>query len=155
APAFTPAAVRALQTALTDFTRPGTEALLGGQVVDLVPTLTRPLPVSAIAMILGIERPRWGEFNRYSDDFTALFAARTLREVAGSTGRALPGMLAMRRLILTELDRRGPADDDVLGMVKTALDGGDMSMLEALTAAMILLVAGSETTTNLLGILLV
>lgn len=155
APAFTPAAVRALRDSLADFAAPGIQRLLRGDVVDLVPTLTRPLPVSAIAMILGIERDRWGEFNRYSDDFTALFAARTLREVAGSTGRAMPGMLTIRRLILTELDRRVSSDDDVLGLVKAALDTGDMSMLEALTAAMILLVAGSETTTNLLGILLI
>ena len=155
APAFTPGAVRALQAALEDFAAPGIATLNRGEAVDLVPTLTRPLPVSAIAMILGIQRDSWDEFTRYSDDFTALFSARTLREVAGTTGHALPGMLAMRRLVLAELDRRGPADDDVLGMVKVALDAGDMSMLEALTAAMILLVAGSETTTNLLGILLV
>ncbi|UUO00820.1 cytochrome P450 [Mycolicibacterium novocastrense] len=63
-------------------------------------------------------------------------------------------MLAVRRLLLAELGRRGPGDDDVLGRVKAALDDGDMSMLEALIAAIILLVAGSETTTNLLGILL-
>ena len=155
APAFTPGAVRSLQAALIELAEPGIAALRRGDVVDLVSSLARPLPISAIAMLLGIDRSHWGEFNRYSDDFTALFASRTLREVTGSTGRALPGMLAMRRLILNELDRRGPGDEDVLGRVHTALEAGDMSMLEALTAAMILLVAGSETTTNLLGILLV
>ena len=154
APAFTPAAVRRLQAALERFVAPGVRAVASGGVVDLVPTLTRPLPISAIAMLLGIERSHWGDFARYSDDFTAMFAARSLQEITGSTTRALPGMLAMRRLILAELDRRGPGDDDVLGRVRAALDDGDMSMLEALIATIILLVAGSETTTNLLGILL-
>nr|CRL66499.1 cytochrome P450 [Mycolicibacterium komanii] len=154
APAFTPAGVRRLQAALEQFVEPGVRAIASGDPVDVVPTLTRPLPISAIALLLGIAESHWGDFTRYSDDFTAMFAARSLQEIAGSTTRALPGMLAVRRLILAELGRRGPGDDDVLGRVKAALDDGDMSMFEALIAAIILLVAGSETTTNLLGILL-
>ncbi len=154
APVFTPAGVRRLQTALEQFVAPGVRAVASGGVVDVVPALTRPLPISAIAMLLGIDRSRWRDFARYSDDFTAMFAARSLAGITGSTTRALPGMLAVRRLILAELNRRAPGDDDVLGRVKAALEDGDMSMLEALIAAIILLVAGSETTTNLLGILL-
>lgn len=155
APAFTPAAVRSLQAALAQFVEPGVRSMQQGDPVDVVSALTRPLPVAAIAMMLGIDRQHWGEFSRYSDDFTGLFASRTLFEVAGSTARAVPGMFAVRRLIMAEIDRRQPGDEDVLGRVKMALDGGDMSMFEALIAATILLVAGSETTTNLLGILLV
>jgi cytochrome P450 len=155
APSFTPAAVRELQTSLDEFVKPGVDTLLRGDVVDLVPAITVPLPVSAIALILGIDRARWNEFRKYSEDFTSLFAVRSLVEVAMSTGRALPGMLAMRRLITDELALRAErSTDDVLGRVNEALNGGDMSTLEALTAVLILLVAGSETTTNLLGILL-
>lgn len=156
APAFTPRAVRRLETSLREFVRPGIQALARGDTVDMVPALTVPLPVSAIALLLGIDRRRWAEFEQYSASFTSLFAVRSLTETALVTGRAVPGMLAMRRLIADELDQRtGNAGDDVLCRLRQAMDQGDMSMLEALTAALILLVAGSETTTNLLGILLV
>ncbi|WP_099023033.1 cytochrome P450 [Mycolicibacterium palauense] len=155
APAFTPGAVRGLERTMGELVKPGVDALLGGDAVDVVPALTVPLPVSAIAVLLGVDDARRGEFHKYSEDFRSLFAVSSLTEVTRSTGRALPGMLAMRGLILDELDRRtGAVTDDVFGRVRTALDEGDMSILEALTAALILLVAGSETTTNLLGILL-
>jgi cytochrome P450 len=155
APSFTPGAVRRLEQTLGELVTPGVEALLKRRTVDVVPALTVPLPVSAIALILGVHKARQGEFHKYSEDFRSVFAVSSLADVTKSTGRALPGMLAMRSLILDELDRRiGVHTDDVLGRVRRALDEGDMSMLEALTAALILLVAGSETTTNLLGILL-
>ncbi|MFI5506286.1 cytochrome P450 [Mycobacterium sp. NPDC051804] len=155
APSFTPAAVRRLEDTLSDISKRGVETLLSGATVDAVAALTVPLPVAAIAVILGVDEARRGEFQRYSDDFRSVFAVSSLSGMTRSTARALPGMLAMRGLILDELARRTTTPtDDVFGRIRTALDGGEMSMLEAMTAAMILLVAGSETTTNLLGILL-
>ncbi|MDY6999212.1 MAG: cytochrome P450 [Actinomycetota bacterium] len=155
APSFTPGAVRRLEQLLGELVQPGIDALAGGRPVDLVPAVTVPLPISAIALILGVDDARGGEFQRYSEDFRSVFAVSSLTEVTRSIGRALPGMLAMRGLIVDELDRRtGTPTDDVFGRVRAALDEGDMSMLEALSTALILLVAGSETTTNLLGILL-
>lgn len=156
APALKPAAVRAFERDLVRFARPGIDAMLGGGVTDMVSALTVPLPVSAVALLLGIEEGRWHEFHRYSGDFTALFAVRSLAEVMRTTGRALPGMLAIRGLIADELDRRAHEHtDDVLGRVRAAVDAGDLSMLEALVSVLILLIAGAETTTNLLGIFLV
>ncbi|OBG86346.1 cytochrome [Mycobacterium sp. E802] len=156
APSFTPGAVRGLEAILGELVEPSVAALMRGEPIDAVDALTVPLPVSAIALILGVESSRRGEFLKYSEDFRSVFAVSSLAEVARSTGRALPGMLAMRALIIDELDRRiASPTDDVFGRVRQALDEGDMSMLEALTATLILLVAGSETTTNLLGILLI
>ncbi|UUO00819.1 cytochrome P450 [Mycolicibacterium novocastrense] len=79
APAFTPAGVRKLRTALEQFVEPGVRAIARGDLVDVVPTLTRPLPISAITLLLGIAKSHWGDFTRYSDDFTAMFAARNLQ----------------------------------------------------------------------------
>jgi cytochrome P450 len=155
APSFTPGAVRRLERTLNELVAPAIKALSTGDTVDVVPALTVPLPVSAIALLLGVDESRRGEFEKYSDDFRSMFAVSSIADVTQSIGQALPGMLAMRNLIQDELDRRSRMrTDDVFGRVRDALDGGDMSMLEALSAALILLVAGSETTTNLLGILL-
>lgn len=155
APSFTPGAVRRFEQALNELVAPGVKALTSGEAIDAVPALTVPLPVSAIALLLGIDETRRREFEKYSEAFRSVFAVSSINEVAQSIGHAWPGMRAMRHLIRDELDRRqGSTTDDVLGRVRDALDGGDMSALEALTAVLILLVAGSETTTNLLGILL-
>ncbi|MFC8044092.1 cytochrome P450 [Nocardia sp. NPDC057353] len=154
--AFTPGAVRALRDSLAEFAAPGIDALAGGDVVDLVPALTAPLPVSAISLLLGLDRARWDDLGRYSDAFTALFAVRSAADVLAAAGRAFPGMLTIRRLVLDELDRRrDEPGDDVFGRVRRALDAGVVSEVEALVAVVILLIAGSETTTNLLGMLLV
>ena len=58
APAFTPAAIRRLEHTLGEFVMPGLDALSTGAAVDMVQALTVPLPVSAIAVLLG-EKNWW------------------------------------------------------------------------------------------------
>ncbi|MCV7301515.1 cytochrome P450 [Mycobacterium barrassiae] len=156
APYFTPSAMRRLEASLAQFVDPAVDALASGEVVDMVPALTVPLPVSAIALLLGIDRSRWRDFRVWSNGVTALFGARSLGGVTLTIGQALPGMLSLRRLIVDELHRRNTEDfDDVLGGISKALAAGEMTPFEAVTAALLILVAGNETTTNLLGILLI
>jgi cytochrome P450 len=156
APYFTPSAMRRLQGSLAQFVDPSVDALARGDVVDLVPTLTVPLPVSAIALLLGIDRTRWRDFRVWSNGVTALFGARSLGGITYTIGHALPGILSLRNLILDELRLRRRDDrGDVLSGLSKALTTGEMTSVEALSAALLVLVAGNETTTNLLGILLI
>jgi cytochrome P450 len=156
APYFTPSAMRRLEGSLAQFVDPSIDALARGEVVDMVPALTVPLPVSAIALLLGIDRSRWRDFRVWSNGVTALFGARSLGGVTFTVGHALPGILSLRNLILDELRQRRTADrDDVLSGLSKALSSGEMTTVEALSAALLVLVAGNETTTNLLGIMLI
>ena len=164
APYFTPSAMRRLEGSLAQFVEPSVDALAGGEVVDMVPALTVPLPVSAIALLLGVDRSRWRDFRVWSNGVTALFGASSLAEVTFTIGHALPGILSLRGLILDELRRRRTSancrpgseeHDDVLGGLSKALAAHEITPLEALSAALIVLVAGNETTTNLFGILLI
>ena len=155
APSFTPSAIRRLEAALDEFVAPGVEALARGGAVDMVPALTVPLPVSAIAVLLGVDRSRWRDFRVWSHDVTTLFGVRSLADLTVLTTRALPNILALRNLLVTELRQRRDGDpDDILGLLRQALHDGQMTSMETLSAAMLFLVAGNETTTNLLGILL-
>ena len=109
----------------------------------------------AIALLLGVDRSRWRDFRVWSHDVTALFGVRSLPDLTVLTTRALPNILALRNLLVAELRQRRDSDvDDILGRLRQALHEGQMTAMEALSAAMLLLVAGNETTTNLLGILL-
>lgn len=156
APYFTPSAMRRLEESLAQFVEPSVDALGRGEVVDMVPALTVPLPVSAIALLLGIDRSRWRDFRVWSNGVTALFGASTLGAVTLTIGHALPGILSLRGLIVDELHRRRTEQhDDVLGGISKALAAHEITPLEALSAALIVLIAGNETTANLLGILLI
>jgi beta-dihydromenaquinone-9 omega-hydroxylase len=156
APCFTPSAIRRLESALGEFVQPGVDTLAAGDVVDMVPAMTVPLPVSAIAALLGVDRSQWRQFRIWSNDVAVLFGARSFSGLTLTVGRALPGVFALRGLVVDELHRRSYDEhDDILGHARKALDAGDMSAFEALAAALLLLVAGNETTTNLLGILLI
>ncbi|MDG5484883.1 cytochrome P450 [Mycolicibacterium gadium] len=156
APYFTPSAMRRLEGSLAQFVDPSVDALTSGAVVDMVPALTVPLPVSAIALLLGVDRSRWRDFRVWSNGVTALFGASSLAEVTTTIGHALPGILSLRELIVDELHRRRREErDDVLGGLSKALAAHEITPLEALSAALIVLIAGNETTTNLLGILLI
>src|SRR4029079_17293403 len=105
---------------------------------------------------LGIDRSRWRDFRVWSNGVTALFGTRSLGGVTFTIGHALPGILSLRSLILDELRLRRDDDrDDVLSGLSKALSAGEMTPVEALSAALRVLVAGNETTTNLLGILLI
>jgi cytochrome P450 len=156
APSFAPSAIRQLKASLDEFVTPGVDALARGAVVDAVPALTVPLPVSAIAVMLGVDKSRWQDFRVWSQDVTTLFSVRSPTDLAVTTGRALPGILALRGLIVSEIRRRRGTDtDDILGRLSRSVTRGEMTLLEAVSAALLLLVAGNETTTNLLGTLLV
>ena len=155
APAFTPAAIRRLEERLGEFVTPGLDTLAVGDVVDMVQALTVPLPVSAIAVLLGVDRSRWQDFREWSNDVTTLFGVRTPTDLTLVTGRALPNILALRNLIDGEMRTRTEESDDILALLRRARTERLMSPVEALSAAMLLLVAGNETTTNLLGSILI
>jgi cytochrome P450 len=118
---------------------------------DLVSELFIPLPVTVIAELLGIEPERRHDFKRWSDVI-----------IAGATGSGLTDPLASGVLdAMAELRahlrpivrgrRRRPADDLISVLVAAELDGEGLTDWEIFLFVLLLLVAGNETTTNLLG----
>jgi len=116
---------------------------------DLVRDLASPLPITVIAALLDVpdvdsERfARWGR--AVGSALDGVRSPRHARELAEATG-ALRTMFAG----LLEQRRRHPGDD-VVSALATAVDGGTATADEVLALAQLLLVAGFETTTNLIG----
>jgi cytochrome P450 len=116
---------------------------------DLVRDLASPLPITVIAALLDVpdvdsERfARWGR--AVGSALDGVRSPRHARELAEATG-ALRTMFAG----LLERRRRHPGDD-VVSTLATAVDGGAATADEVLALAQLLLVAGFETTTNLIG----
>ena len=117
---------------------------------DLVEDVSVPLPVTIIAEMLGIPPERRRDFKRWSDVV-----------IQASTGALRSD--AMRSDVLDSMEeliaylsgvarerRRAPADD-LISAIVSSREGAALHPQDAMMFAMLLLVAGNETTTNLIG----
>jgi cytochrome P450 len=100
-----------------------------------------------IAELMGVPRERWAEFWLWTDSAIAQVDA----------GRGDPGLARhVGDLMaffgeLLEQRRRHPADDIVSDLVAGELRGEPLTELDLLTYCKFLLVAGTETTRNLIS----
>ncbi len=156
APVFAKKAIATLTADIRQLAAPGVSALAHREVVDMVPALTVPMPINVIARILGIPRDQWPAFRRVSDAFAGLTGPRTVGEMARLFGSNIAAYIRLRSYLDAELARRAvhPADD-LLTRLQAGISAGELTDHEAFYYALLILVAGNETTTNLLGMLLI
>ncbi|HVG98911.1 MAG TPA: cytochrome P450 [Chloroflexota bacterium] len=148
--AFTPRAIANLA--------PRIEAVVGELLdrvaesgrMDVIEDLAYPLPVIVIAQLLGIPPEERDRFKAWSDAVVtgasagvgaapAVTAGQAHAEMAGYFG----GLIARRRA--------QPEDDLISGLIAARIDGEGLSTAELLGFCVLLLIAGNETTTNLIG----
>lgn len=115
---------------------------------DLVDALASPIPSLVIADMLGVPGEDRAKFREWSD------AAIRQDPNVPDTQRA--GMVAARALYeyfghVVEERRKRPADDLVTALIHAEVDGEKLSQQELLGFCFLLLVAGNETTTNLIS----
>ncbi|MFB4302175.1 cytochrome P450 [Actinomadura sp. NTSP31] len=143
---FTPRRVAALRPAIET----AVESLLDGlegDPVDFMDRFAFPLPITVIGEMLGVPPSDRHRFRPLATDLTEAL------ELPALTSRSAAAESAARELgaYFTALirDRRAhPRDDLVSALVTT---GGRLTDDELLANLVLLLVAGFETTTNLLG----
>ncbi|MGW7278347.1 cytochrome P450 family protein [Streptomyces sp. NPDC054844] len=109
---------------------------------DLVARYALPLPVTVICDLLGVPETDREGFHTWSNELVM----PTSPEAAASAAGALTGYLTE----LTGHKRRTP-DDTLLGDLVAAADGGALTAEELLGMAFLILVAGHETTVNLIS----
>jgi len=144
--AFTPRASADLEPRVREIARETVAAVPRGEVVNFVDALAVPLPMLVIAEMLGVPREDHADFRRWSDQMIRTGAGVFDDESQESLG-ALFAYLADR-----VKERRGAPRDDVLSMLLRAeIDGDALSDPEVVMFSMTLLVAGNETTRNLIS----
>ncbi len=112
---------------------------------DIMPSYTIPLPIRVIARMLGIPGDDYERFKRWSDAFftvTSLDDAERLREIQE--------MMAYFRTMVTARRTDG-ADDLITALVEAEVEGEKLKEWEILGFCTVLLVAGNEGTSYLLG----
>ncbi|WP_067894737.1 cytochrome P450 [Nocardia vaccinii] len=122
-------------------------ASTGGEPVDLVRELASPLPTIVIAEMMGIPEHQHPQFKRWSDNLIngLLTDGSTTRMLVSAAGIA--GFFA--RIVRDR--RRNPGGDLVSVLVTPDADGEALSLVELIQFCVLLLVAGNETTTNLVS----
>ena len=119
------------------------------QPVDIAEALTIPLPVALISHFMGIPFERKDDFKRWSDSLTATGTAKTMEE-------RMPDIIEMMDFFRDEIPkrRRSPDDDLISKIVAANIDGVGLAEEVIVGYCQLLLIAGNETTTNLLSNLL-
>ena len=115
---------------------------------DFIEDFAGPLPVIVIAEMLGIPTTDRVQFKRWSDAIVSISAAPTagrltFQEAQREMARYFNRLIAERR--------SEPRDDLISHLIAAQIEGQRLTELELIGFCVLLLVAGNETTTNLLG----
>lgn len=152
--AFTPRAVAALEPRIRELAR----ELLGAHVargeMDLVADFAVPLPLMVIAEMLGAPASDGPLFRRWAEVMLLLAHVVSGAPQAASAIERFVAMHAEMKGYLAELlaaRRAHPADDLLTRLLAAEVDGERLSDDEILGFFQLLLLAGHETTTNLIG----
>jgi hypothetical protein len=143
--AFSPRRVTESRAQIESLTR-DLLAALDAREFDLVASLAHPLPVFVIARILGVPPERGPDFKRWSDALVGLLE----RPPTDPELVAVREMLAFFREVAATR-RRDPREDLISALVHAEIDGQSLAEAETLGMCLQLLVAGNETTTNLIA----
>jgi cytochrome P450 len=120
---------------------------MGDGEAEVMDGLAVPLPVRVIARLLGIPGEDYVAFKRWSDTFLSM---NTRDLEAGSRIRNAMEMAAYFGREVAERRVQG-AEDLITALVEAELDGERLPQVELLGFCLLLLIAGNETTTNLVG----
>ncbi|MEJ8279375.1 cytochrome P450 family protein [Pseudonocardia spirodelae] len=114
-----------------------------GPDVDLLDAFAFPLPMTVISEILGVPDDRRDEFREWSNTLLTNSPDDVRGAAAGAMAQFLTGLVADKAA--------HPGDDMLSEIVRASEDGDSLSPAEVTAMAFLLLVAGHETTVNLIG----
>jgi cytochrome P450 len=147
-PGFSPSRMRAFEQRVGERARALVESVPDGEALDVVADVTVPYPLQIISELLGIPDEHWPRFYLWSEAFIAAAdgGREQSDEIAEQTGEAVAYLLdAIAR------SKRDPSDDLVSFLATVEVDGEQLNDDELLMFIIQLLVAGNETTRNMLS----
>ena len=152
--AFTPRIIRSLEPRLGQIANELLDEALEKREVDLVEALTYPLPVIVIAEIIGVPSEDRGQFRRWSDAAVEDLGSGLFVPPTNERLRARQPLFEEMSAYFSELAeerRRRPREDLLTGLVRAEHEGSKLTHDEMIQMLTLLLVAGNETTTTLIG----
>ena len=152
APAFTPRAIAALEDSVRAVCRQILDGFEAGHPVEFIHAAARVVPIRAVARLLGVpaDEVDVDKIQFWTDEMLKMGAPLPREELeqaaanAAEVGQFLAGVLARKAA--------NPGGSDLMSTLATAeLDRRRLSEMNILMLATAVLVAGNETTRNLLA----
>jgi cytochrome P450 len=149
---FTPRRIAAWEPRIRELVERCMAPLRRGERFDVMADLAVPVPVATIAEMLGVPSQRHADFKRWSDHVIHMTTGperNRQRFDRANMGPVLEFILAMRSLAR---ERRASPRDDLISTILAEQEGATaLTDREVIQFVLLLLVAGNETTTNLIG----
>ena len=144
--AFTSRAIKLMENEVRNMSNDLLDKLDISKPVDIAHEFTIPLPISVISQLMGIPFERKDDFKRWSDALTGTGSETEIE-------KRMPEIINMRNyfLSLIPLRKENPGDDLISKVVNAEVDGETLDDNTIAGFNMLLLIAGNETTTNLLS----
>ncbi|CAM5654403.1 Cytochrome P450 OS=Streptomyces rimosus subsp. rimosus (strain ATCC / DSM 40260 / JCM 4667 / NRRL 2234) OX=1265868 GN=SRIM_034175 PE=3 SV=1 [Streptomyces rimosus subsp. rimosus] len=116
----------------------------GGDSADLVEDFAVPLPIEVIGDLLGVPREDRPALRRWSNDLFAAGAPDSIDAASHAISDYMTELIAKKRA-------EGTGADLLTELIAARDEGDRLSEFELVSLAVLLVVAGHETTTNLIG----
>jgi len=151
--AFTPRVVEVMRPHIQDIVDGLLDRVEGARTMDVIEDLAYPLPVRVICEMLGVPASDQDVFRHWSTDIARSLDAAVLPVESDAIPRGRDARLALadyfRRLIAKR--RKDPKTDLLSALIAAEEEGNKLSEGELVSTCMLLLIAGHETTVNLIG----
>lgn len=144
--AFTPSLIEQMRSRTQAIADDLLDRVVSPGEMDLIGDFALPLPMTLITEILGVPANDHDKFHRWSKAVVSLTSPNP-------TLRVIPSLWKFLRYLrhFFKLRRRDPQDDLVSALIKAEEAGDKLSEDELLAMVFLLLIAGHETTVNLIG----
>ncbi|SRR5579883_2623211 len=143
---FTPRQIARLETRIQEIVRELLDAVVAAGEMDVITDLASPLASMVITELLDVPRADREQFKQWIDRiFEDMGSSAPLRDFSAQA------TLAAYVLQLIEMRRREPTDDFISGLLAAETEGQKLSDTDIQNTCVLLLVAGHETTANLIG----
>ena len=148
--AFTPKSVAELHPRVQQIVDDLLDDVAGQDRFDLVESFAYPLPVIVIAEMLGVPADDRDRFKLWSNDIALTVEPTVNDEQTERIKRSSEELIEYFDSII-ELRRTDPQDDLITALIAAEEQGDRLSHEELIAMLLLLLVAGNETTRNLIG----
>lgn len=146
--AFTPRRVQELRPHIEEIA--ATLLDEAGNRFDLMTDLAQPLPVIVISELLGVSPDDRLQFKEWSNAVAETTNVVQTAEMVEAARRATVELIDYFNRVI-DARQASPRDDLISALVTAEVDGARLRRPDLLAFSILLLVAGNETTTNLIG----
>ncbi len=148
AKAFTPRRVRELEPRVLELTRKFLDPALAAGEFDWISDFAGKFPMDVISEMMGVPEADRDEVRRLAD--LLVHREDGMRDVPDDGIAAAIELVTFYEKLIDE-KRREPADDLTSALIDAEVDGDRLQQAEILAFLFLMVVAGNETTTKLLG----